>query len=405
MLAPERRTRGDLIAAIAIVAVVGLATTFVWLRSDARGTTSVTADIPAQTPATALAVPESLTEIWRTASPGTAGPLVVGGAAVTGDGGTVTGRDLRSGQELWRYQRDMPLCGVTAAWHTAVAVYRDRRGCGQVTQLDGASGARAAQRSSDADAAVTLSTDDTYVLSRGDSRMELWRSDLVRTLEYGRVDAPVNPQSQPRTGCELLSASSSSARVAVLERCPGEVTDRLTVLTPAPDDNQKPEQFGSSVLADLDPGTTGARVIAVSGSRTALYLPGGATAKPRIGIFDDVGKSVAQYPLPGPVSAETGAVQNGSVFTWWTGTDTIALGINDLAPRWTVPASLGPGTIMAGALLLPVPDAIAVVDLTTGIESRRIPVARGEPTVGPIGTTAAGGVVLEQRGHELVALS
>ncbi|XGU19879.1 hypothetical protein ACETU7_36475 [Rhodococcus sp. 3Y1] len=33
----------------------------------------------------------------------------------------------------------------------------------------------------------------------------------------GRVDAKVNPNKQPRTGCTLLDAASSANRVSVLE--------------------------------------------------------------------------------------------------------------------------------------------------------------------------------------------
>lgn len=200
MLAPERRTRADLIAALLLAVAVVAAASVVWLRSDARGTVSVTTDAAPDAPASATAVPSTLTEAWRAPSGATSRPIAVGGVVVTGDGGTVTGRALDSGAELWRYGRDMPLCGVVEDWRTAVAVYRDQRGCSQVTQLVPDSGMRGAQRSSDADDAVTLTAADTHVISRGDTRLELWRSDLVRTLEYGRVDAPSCRGRNPATG-------------------------------------------------------------------------------------------------------------------------------------------------------------------------------------------------------------
>ncbi|AQA22926.1 hypothetical protein BTZ20_1884 [Rhodococcus sp. MTM3W5.2] len=280
MVAPERRTRADLIAAAAIAVVVVLATGAIWLRSDARGTTSITAETPATPADTALSIPENVTEIWRADSASTGRPVVAGGAVVTAEGGAVIGRDRDTGTQLWSYTRDLPLCGVIGAWNSVVSVYHDGRGCGAVTELAGANGARVAQRSSDADDAVVLSEDGTYVTSRGMDRMELWRSDLVRTLEFGRVDAPVNPSTQPRSGCELVSSASSSTRLAVLERCPDEPADRLSVLNPAPKDNTEPDEYGSSVLADLDPGVTGAKVLAVAGDRTAVYLPAGPSTGP-----------------------------------------------------------------------------------------------------------------------------
>ncbi|MFD4268648.1 PQQ-binding-like beta-propeller repeat protein [Rhodococcus sp. NPDC058481] len=403
MVAPERRTRADLIAAVAIAVVVVLAAGVIWLRSDARGTTSITAETPATPADTALSVPERVAEIWRADSPATPRPVTAGGAVVTARDGAVTGHDRDTGAPLWSYTRDQPLCGVIGAWNSVVSVYRDGRGCGAVTELQGADGSRVAQRTSDADDAVTLSEDGTYVTSRGLHRMELWRSDLVRTLEFGRVDAPVNPNTQPRSGCELLSSASSSTRLAVLERCEGEPADRLSVLNPAPKDNSEPDEYGSSVLADLDPGATGAKVLAVTGERTAVFLPAGPTTGARVGVFDGSGTPLAVHPVPADVSPDSRVVKVGSVFSWWTGSRVIALGATDFAPRWTVEGAIGPGALMAGQILIPVDGAIAVHDTVTGAEVRRIAVDRdGERA--PVTSAVLGTMLLEQRGDELVAL-
>ncbi|PTR44445.1 hypothetical protein C8K38_104281 [Rhodococcus sp. OK611] len=403
MVAPERRTRADLIAAAAIAVVVLLAAGVIWLRSDARGTTSITAETPATPADTALSIPENVTEIWRADSASTGRPVVAGGAVVTAEGGAVIGRDRDTGTQLWNYTRDLPLCGVIGAWNSVVSVYHDGRGCGAVTELAGADGARVAQRSSDADDAVVLSEDGTYVTSRGMDRMELWRSDLVRTLEFGRVDAPVNPNTQPRSGCELVSSASSSTRLAVLERCQDEPADRLSVLNPAPKDNTEPDEYGSSVLADLDPGVTGAKVLAVAGDRTAVYLPAGPSTGARVGVFDGSGTPIAMHPVPADVSADSKVVKVGSVYSWWTGSRVIALGATDFVPRWTIEGAIGPGALMAGQMLVPVDGAIAVHDLSTGAEVRRIAVDRaGEQS--PITSAVVGTVLLEQRGDDLVAL-
>ncbi|WP_370180514.1 hypothetical protein [Rhodococcus wratislaviensis] len=403
MLAPERRSRADLVVAAGIAVAVVVALTVVWFRSDARGTTSVTAAEPPPALVTALTVPETLSPIWDSASSATTAPLVVGGAVVTADGGDVVGRDRMSGTEVWRYERDLDLCGVTASWEKVVAVYRDDRGCSQVTELDGGTGERLAQRSSDADSGVTLKADGTYVASLGDRRLELWRSDLVRTVEYGRVDAPVNPKKQPRSGCTLIDVGSSSSRLSVLERCPGEVADRLTVMNPSPKDNQEPEEYGSSVLAGVDAGVEGARILGVSGETTAVYLPAGTSYGPRIGLFDGTGNAVSEYALSLRVGPDPVTSTSSSVVTWWTGSDVVSLGASDLAPRWVFPDALGPGAVMAGNLLVPVESGIAVLDLSTGAVLRTIPVAR-DAAAGPITTTVAGDVVLEQRGDDVVAL-
>lgn len=58
---------------------------------------------------------------------------------------------------------------------------------------------------------------------------------------------------------------------------------------------------------------------------------------------------------------------------------------------------------MAGRLLLPVPDGISVVDLSTGVSTADIPVDRGDYD-GPIQMSVIGDVIVEQRGSDVVAL-
>ena len=407
MLAPERRTRADVLAACGIAVLVAMSAAVIWLTGDAHGTESTVADTPVPPAEPALAVPDTLVEAWRADSDTTPTPVVAGGVAVTGNGDTVTGRDAVTGQELWHYRRDRALCGVVGAWNTAVAVYPDGRGCGQVTQLDGSTGVRQAQRSSDADDPVALSQDGTYLTPFGDTRLEVWRSDLVRTLEYGRVDAPVNPGAQPRSGCTLLSAASSSSRLSVLESCPGDPAIRLSILNPAPKENTAPQEYGSVVLG-TEGDTADARVLAVSGERTAVYLPATADAAAAVVVYDGTGVESARFPAPTDVSPTTAVERTGSFFSWWTGSQVIALRTTDFTPAWTVQDALGPGTQMAGRFLIPVTGAVAVIDTTTGAEVERIPVSRNEEPIRtggrPITSAALGDTLLEQRGDELVAL-
>lgn len=413
MPAPERRRPLDLGAAAAITALALIACLALWLVSDARGTTSTSAEVPLSRPDSATAVPDSLAQQWHSISPETVTPLVASGAVVVADGGTVTGIDPSTGAPSWSYSRDLPLCGVTSAWSTAVTVFRDDRGCSQVTALDGDTGERRAQRTSDADTQVQLSEDGTYVTSRGDTRMELWRSDLVRTLEYGRIDAPVNPGAQPRSGCTLLSSASSTTRVAVLESCPGDSAPRLTTLNPAPDDDREPEEYGSSVVAALTGAqgpVMGATVVAASGTEVAVAVPAHADRAASIAVFDGNAQPRAQFDLPGPLAGSQNfdrslpTVTAANVVSWWSGSGIVALSQTDLSPRWTMPGALGPGALMAGRLLVPVPNGIAVVDSESGSVERTIAVDRGDYT-GPVGTAVTGNLILEQRGSDVVALS
>ncbi|NMN96025.1 PQQ-binding-like beta-propeller repeat protein [Antrihabitans stalactiti] len=403
MLAPERRTRGDLAVAAAIVVAIVVAATLIWLHSDARGTTSITAGTPIPVPAAAVQVPDRLAELWHAPDGAIDAPLTVDGAVVTADDGTVTGRDPQTGNALWSYQRNMPLCGVASAWHSAIAVYRDRRGCSQVTALDGATGLRKGHRTSEADDSVHVTFDGTYVMSQGPTRLELWRYDLVRTIEYGHVDAPVNSHSQPRSGCDLLSAASSSSRLTVLERCPDEPALRLTILNPAPKDSQKPEEYGSSTLTNIVAAPADVRVLAVSGDRTAVYIDGGSSSGPVIATYDGSGKAVAQFPLTAPLAPNATIEKVGVGFTLWTGTQLVALR-SDFAPIWAINGALGPGVLMAASVLVPIPGAIAVVDPVTGQLRSQIPLDRKGTETTPITMAVLGNVVLEQRGKEVFAL-
>jgi hypothetical protein len=88
---------------------------------------------------------------------------------------------------------------------------------------------------------------------------------------------------------------------------------------------------------------------------------------------------------------------------WWTGSATVALDRADLQPVWTLPDTRGPGVRYGDAVLVPVPDGLAVVDPFTGTVTRTIAVDRGGWT-GPVQPAVAGSVLLEQRGPDLVAL-
>ncbi|MGY4102409.1 Rv3212 family protein [Nocardia sp. R16R-3T] len=410
MLAPERRTRADIISAVAIAVVVVIAAVMVWARSDARGTESVTAEHPVSTPAAADQVPTSLQELWHAPDPSANRALVAAGTVVTGADGTVTGHDPRTGAPLWHYRRDLPLCGVESQFGMVIAVYKDQRGCSQAALLAGEDGSRRTARSSYMDPTVQLSVDGTYVLAQGPRRLEMWRSDLVRTLEYGYVDAPVNVKTQPRKGCKLISSSSSSTRLAVLERCPEDPNNRLTVLNPAPKDNTVPEEYGSHVLNGAGADSPDARVIAVSDNRIVLYLPGSpatATAQaisPRLEVFDGTGNALMVHQLSAPLSDKATTTRISSLFLVFTGNSLIALNAGTFDPIWAAPGALGSPVFMAGRLLVPVDGAIAVLDPTSGTEVSRIPVARPGSDGSPISLAVLGTTVLEKRGAEIFAL-
>jgi len=394
------------LAAAAIAVVVAATASLIWWTSDARATVSRPAGVPAPTPTPAREVPAALKQLWTAASPATTAPVVVSGTVATGDGRRVDGRDPGTGQVRWSYARDSDLCGVSWIYHLAVAVYKDDRGCGQVSTLDGTTGRRGPARSGYADPRVRLSSDGTTVLSAGVTRLELWRSDMVRMLAYGETDARVKPSARGlHSGCRLVSAAASSSAVSVLESCANQADLRLVLLRPGKEDDE-PQQH---VVAEPGIGAnSGAVVLAVWENNTAVYLPGSSGAQPRVDVVDDTGTTVSSTLLPKPPSTLAAVSQAGSLVTWWTGDSLMVFDASSLTLRYTIAAGettapLGPGVMMAGRLLVPVTGAIGVYDPVSGANERYIPVNRA-PSGSAVVPAVSGSRVFEQRGDTVVAL-
>ena len=410
MVRPERRSKADVVAAATIAVVVAATASLIWWTSDARATISRPAAVPAPSPTPAREVPATLNQLWTAASPATTTPVVAGGTVTTGNGRQVDGRDPATGESRWSYARNSALCGVSWVYHYSVAVFQDDRGCGQVSTLDGSTGRRGPARSSYADPHVRLSSDGTTVLSAGETRLELWRSDMVRMLAYGETDARVKPSARGlHSGCKLVSAAASSSAVSVFEACDNQADLRLVLLRPGKEDDE-PQQHVVS-----EPGigaSSGARVLAVWENNTAVYLPGISGTQPRVEVIDEAGTTVSSTLLAKPPTNPGVVTQTGNLVTWWTGDTVMVFEVTNLALRYTIAAGqktvpLGPGVMMAGQLLVPVTGAIGVYDPTSGANTRYIPVNRPPGTVEPgraVVPAVSGSRVFEQRGDTVVAL-
>jgi hypothetical protein len=424
------RTGLDVLVAVLIVVVVLVASLIIWQGSDIRGTTSATDPNPAANPEAPTAFPPSLGEAWHATSPATPIPVAVGPVVVTGEGGEVAGRDPLTGDVLWHYSRNLPLCTVSSAWSLAVAVYRtdgnalpagDSRaggGCSEMTALDPPTGRRGKQRKpdeqlerpngeqrqTDAELGTQLINDGTYVTTTGRRLLTTVRSDLVQTMEYGVLPAIVNPNKQPRTECQYGSVATGSGKVGVIERCPADTGDRLTVFRTTNGDNKSDEPM---VVFSVIVGSSQARVVALSDQRTAVVLPDPS----RLAVFDDTGKPVAEYPLELPKQDLNGdppglvvpVTKGAGAFYWFTGSRTVALHTTELRPLWTALSTIGPGTIFAGRAVIPVRDGLRVLDQVSGELIGTVPVDRHGYT-GTVSMAAIGPMVLEQRGADLVAL-
>lgn len=405
MLPPERRTRGDLIAAALITVAVLVVVGVVWLTGDAHGSTSVVADVPLTAPPMASAVPDAVETRWEVSADADVPPVVANGAVVIADDPhTLTGRDPETGAVVWSYRRDRELCAMVAQWSSVVAFYRDDRGCGQVVRLDGPTGRITNTRSSEMDDRITVTGDGTHLLVLGPTRLEVLRSDLVRTLEYGRVPTPAESGRQPRSDCTFHSGRTLDKRLALLEQCPGEQFLRLTVTESVPDNSAEPVDIVSTELPDLPAADTDARVIALDGSRTAVAVAAAGDQPSRLYVYDDGDPGVGTLqPLPHTDSVDDDVVDAGSIRSWWSGDATAALPDGGTTITWMRGGTLGPGIPMAGRLLIPQPGVITVTDPATGTVDRSIPVDRGSWT-GPVVSQVVGRTLIEQRGDVVVGL-
>lgn len=399
---PFRRGRDYAAAALIAVAVL-VVPGVLSARSDIGHTTLRTGPSGVAAPAVPLHFPPSLAEFWSRPSAGTPVPVVAGPTVVTASGGTVAGLDPSTGDQRWSYSRNLGLCSVTTAWSKIVAMYHKATGCSEVTTLDPTTGARGPQRNGDAQLGARLVYDGIYGTTTGPTLLDTWRSDLVQTMEYGTVPDFVNPNRQPRTGCTYGSVAVATGVIGVIERCPNDPGDRLTVYRATAKDADTPSVVFSTVV-----GNRGTRLIALNDQYAAVVAPG----PDRLVVLNaQNGSQVASYPLDLPAQDLNGdpaglvvpVTQGGGALYWYTGSSTISLSGKDFHPLWTVPDTLGPGTPFAGRYLVPVADALAVYDPGTGAKVGAIGVDR-HGYAGTVTMATLGPVVFEQRGATLAAL-
>ncbi|SDN08232.1 Rv3212 family protein [Allokutzneria albata] len=403
--------KADYVAAALIAIVAVVASAVVQLTSDAKATVSRTSAEPMYQLPQPTALPPSFAEVWRAPSSATFAPVVAGPAVVTGEGGEMAGRDPLTGEKKWTYTRDLPLCTVGMSWGQAFAVYTKKGwtggngpqagNCSEITGVEAATGKRALARNGNAPIGTRLLSDGTHLVMTGKRLIEVVRFDLVKTLEYGKVEAEVQPNKQPRTNCEFGSVALGGNRLGVVERCPDDLGDRLTVQKPNPKDWDAPEVAFSTVLNGR-----GARLVAITEERAVVALPG----PPRLVTYDTNGSQIDEQSLSIPDSDLAGdppgqvpvVVEGSANAYWFTGSKLVALSSKELRPQWTVDAVVGSPTLFSGRLVVPVPEGLLVLDAVTGARIGSVPVRRDQP--GPVALATAGPVILEQRAGTLVAL-
>ncbi|WPF66657.1 MULTISPECIES: hypothetical protein [unclassified Corynebacterium] len=404
---PLRRTRRDLIATAAL-AVLGIAAvTGVALTSPIRSAHPNPYAGEYSAPPSLDAVPAAFVEEWEAPdvpTPGVNRPLYAYGLTFSRDDHTVYARDHR-GEVLWSYGRDdHEICSLGTAWGSVVITYRNGGGCGDAVALDAKTGEYEHTRSAlnSADTAAVASNDRIGTVSP--ERVELWRSDLVRTVEYGDVEAKQEPELQPHEECSITSALTRKDVLAVTEVCPGEEGTWLRMQEATPESSREPEITGEVLLPE-----EGVRLVSVGESAAAVYIPG---QRPRIASFDTAGVELASREVePSPLIEEAPAEEIFSPRTadlpsrmsWFDGQRLYLFHPNDLSVSQVIEDAIGTGAALAERLLYPTAAGIAIADAEGTHTERTVEVARPQEA-SVIALAVVGDTVVERRDGNLVGL-
>lgn len=320
-----RRTRRlvDAAVAAAIALVVLVAAVTLWLVSDVRATSSVTAS-PDESPAVpvpATSVPGAVHQVWQlTTDPHLGAAVSPYGAVITATGHGVIGHDAATGARLWSYTRaNRVLCAVTSgdtvadglsAWtgvHGIMTLFAKNGYCSQVTLLDPSTGARLYQRTSPNQDPGQPFFGAPYVGWLGSDYLELWRHDLVATIRYGNQPNPVNSNG-PHLGCTFSDAAVTTDQLATIEHCAG--VTHLVMNWPTPSDAPKNsngwDANHSTPKATIDLASKDAVIVGITTDRVAVLLD---QPSPAVVVYDTSGKQTSRTPVdvPAPDIAATAA--------------------------------------------------------------------------------------------------
>lgn len=415
---PLRRTTGDLVATavIAVLAIgaVGAAT----LTAPIRNVDSVVAaEAPDKDVPKLSELPAELSTVFHADTAPIKGmyrPVISAGRIIVPTAHGAIGY-APNGERAWSYERsDRALCSIGQAWGEAVLTFHNGMGCGDVVALDAATGNHAATRSAlNADSVWAISSNDR-VGTLADSRVELWRDDMVRTVEYGHVADPQEPDLQPHPECTLTSALTRTELLAVTEICPSEVSGQpeqawLRLQDATPDDAREPEVSGSAKLP-----STNARLMAVGQKAAAYYVPAeDSSDHARVVSVDKEGSTLATSEVP--ASSLLDGVEGAGAFipatadlphhmTFFDGQRLILLNPNNLKVTLVIEDVIGTGVAVGESVVVPTKAGLSVMDWDSGEVLSETPVDRGDYD-GPVYLSLVGGTIVEHRGDDIVALA
>ena len=483
---PSRRRLLDRVLAAVLAVVVTVVGLLVYRSSDIRNaqltvsasTAPTGAWAAASIPSPTTSLPDSLAQKWVVATDPALGAVVsASGVVVTADQHAVTAHDAVTGLVRWSYARsNRDVCAVgsgdvgPADMQTQssvpgiVTVFDENGFCSQVTTFDPVDGARGKVRTSPNEVGGSLVFGGPYAGWLGATRLEVWRYDLVRTIQYGdEADPPKSGES--RLGCTFTDLALAANQFATVEHCPAESrTARVVInfddpnaVTGHPDGY---DTFEHKPRVDIDTRAAAARIVGITADRVAVLVSG---PTPAIVVYDAAGTETSRTPVDVPAAAiaaadavsrparVTPAVATADQRFSLIGDYVVAVSmptVRAVAPRTSFPAtstttsssgitgalgqSAAPSSpaevdvadlrldwVSAGALglpatvgqnvLLPTARGLAVLDATQGpgalgaSAARTIPVDR-TGYAGRVDASAVGTMIIEHRGSSVVGL-
>ena len=404
----ERRSAKDFLAVAGISAVAAVAVVGAVVTADSGEVSHTVATEPVHAPAQSSAQAsaqqlQGVREVWR--SPNETPQLNAqrGGVLLQDGSHHVTMKEVATGREVWEYTAADPICGAEMNWSQTILVMRSNKGCGEVVSLQTSTGQYSNTRAGLASQDVAVQRSNDHVGTISDRRVELWRNDLVRTVEVGHVEVPTQPGKQKHAGCAIGSALWRTELLAVIQNCADNSVVRLMKATP--EEASEPEDHGEWELP------RGSTLVAIGQDRAVAYVPASAGGAPEFRIFHEDGKTVDTAPAAASDLLES---QNSDGFsaatadlphqmTWWDGQRLVAFNPATMLPEWTIDNAIGTGAAMGERALIPVAEGIAVVNWNDGHVDRVVPVDRSG-YAGPVTLTVSGTFIIEQRGGETVAM-
>jgi outer membrane protein assembly factor BamB len=303
------------------VALAGLVVAGVVIipRSDAA-TTHLTTAAKAPPALPPSGVPATATVRWSARSLPPGGSPADTGSVIVASGGTITGRDPKTGAELWKYERtNATVCGWVVQDGAVIAAYGKPHGCTDLIALNAGTGARRWYRNADLGTDATLvSTNGVVVLRSGD------------TLLAVDTSTGLNRWTAKRPNCMYGPVQLSALGALVLLHCPEQ-----TLLVDH--DAYADTEHWAARLTGENP------AVLWVGDPTALLST--VDGSPTITTYDGQGKvrgTVTDPRLAVAGGVPPAAVGSASYVVLWTGDGVVGVNTATRKVAWTAPALAAP---------------------------------------------------------------